>query len=333
MSKMRKNALIIAISTLAVLTVWRGVPAQSQSKCSQITYSTPNVNAQSYRLARIEGQAVYASPSQKWELGSVKGLCVTLFSRRSKLHVASVTTDDKGQFEFVDVPPAEYVLAAFAGDLQKVIIPIQLVPARKAGKPQRLLLHLREKDDERKSYVTPVTHLALRRELLAMIERDQKIRNEMIQSGVDHPNKEILARMDVIDRRNTLRMKSIIKENGWPGPALVGWDGTEAAFVLVQHSDHRTQKEFVLLIQEEYRKGNLSGPNYALFTDRVLVEDGKPQLYGSRPKPFDQWNGGEPVFYPIEDEPNVDRRRAEVGLSTLAEYREFLKQMYHPRSK
>jgi len=39
------------------------------------------------------------------------------------------------------------------------------------------------------------------------------------------------------------------------------------------------------------------------------------------------------VLYPIEDEANVDKRRAEVGLSPLAEYREGLKQMYYPRSK
>lgn len=33
---------------------------------------------------------------------------------------------------------------------------------------------------------------------------------------------------------------------------------------------------------------------------------------------------GEPVLYPIEDEANLDKRRAESGLGLLAEYREFL---------
>ena len=194
---MRKNDLVVAISTLAALIPWQAeVHAQQpQSKCSQIRYPTADVSVQSYRLNRIEGQAVYASPSQKWELGPVNGACVTLFSRKSKELVASVTTDEKGQFEFVNIAPGEYVLTAFAGDLQKISLPIQLIPARKSDKSQRLLLHLREKEDTRKSYVTPVTHLALRKELLGMIGRDQKIRNEMIKSGVDNPDKEILARM------------------------------------------------------------------------------------------------------------------------------------------
>jgi hypothetical protein len=42
-------------------------------------------------------------------------------------------------------------------------------------------------------------------------------------------------------------------------------------------------------------------------------------------------NGSQPILEPIEDEANVDKRRAEVGLSTLAEYRELLKRIYFPK--
>ena len=332
---MRKNNPIIIIFALAAILHLRtdASAQQPQSKCSQISYSPPQINLKSYRLNRIEGQAVYASPSQKWELGSGNGLCVTLFDRKKSRLVANVTTDGKGLFEFVGIAPGEYVLIAVAGDLQRIVIPIQLVPSGKANRPQRLLLHLREKEDKRESYVTPVTNPALRRELLAMVERDQNVRNEMIEGGVDNPSREILARTAAIGSRNTARMKVIIRAHGWPGADLVGWDGTEAAFTLVQHADHSFQKKLLPLMQKEYGAGNLSGPNYALFTDRVLVGDGKPQVYGSQSTPFDQWKDGQPVLYPIEDEANVDKRRAEVGLSSLAEYREMLKRMYHPQSK
>lgn len=332
---MRKNNLVIIIFTLAALVHWHRDAAakQAPSRCAQVSYSAPPANLKSYQLKRVEGQAVYASPSQRWELGSGNGVCVTLFNRKNRELVAAVTTDGKGQFEFVNIPPGEYVLIAFAGDLQKIIIPVQLVPPGKANKPQRLLLHLREKEDKRETNVTPVTNLALRKELLAMVERDQNIRNEMIKGGVDHPSKAILARLNIIDSRNTARMKSIIREYGWPGLELVGWDGTEAAFILVQHADHSFQKELLPVMQKEYKAGALSGPNYALFLDRVLVGDGRPQVYGSQAKPFEQWKEGEPALYPIADEANVDKRRAEVGLSSLAEYRELLKKGYHPQSK
>jgi hypothetical protein len=329
---MRKNQLIIIMLPLTVLIHWqvKASAQQPETKCSQIKYSTPDINLKPYQLNRIEGQAVYASPSQKWELGSGNGLCVTLFKTKNSEIVDAVTTDAKGQFEFLKITPGEYVLIAFAGDLQKIMIPIQLIPAGKIHRSQRLLLHLRDKEDPRRSYVTPVTNVALRKELLAMVEQDQNIRNEMIKAGVDHPSGAILARKEIIDSRNSEQMKRIIKDYGWPGPELVGWDGTEAAFILVQHASHSFQKQWLPLMEKEFKAGKLSGPNFALFLDRVLAEDGRPQLYGSRAMGFDK--EGEPVLYPIEDESNVDKRRAEVGLSPLAEYRKLLRQMYHPQS-
>jgi hypothetical protein len=60
-----------------------------------------------------------------------------------------------------------------------------------------------------------------------------------------------------------------------------------------------------------------------------LVREGKPQVYGARAKPFEHRNYI--IFEPIEDEANVDQRRAEAGLPPLAEYREFLKRMVFPQ--
>src|ERR1044071_6917550 len=70
---------------------------------------------------------------------------------------------------------------------------------------------------------------ALREELLKRVDQDQAIRNELISHGVKSPDKTILARMQAIDAANTERMKAIVKRYGWPGPELVGSDGSEAA--------------------------------------------------------------------------------------------------------
>jgi Family of unknown function (DUF6624) len=87
------------------------------------------------------------------------------------------------------------------------------------------------------------------------------------------------------------------------------------------------------LVEAAYRQKKLQGQDYALLLDRVLVAEGKPQIYGTQAKNFDQWKGGEPVFDPIEDEANVDKRRAEVGLFPMAEYRRLLKQWYLPKER
>ena len=173
----------------------------------------------------------------------------------------------------------------------------------------------------------------LRQELLKRVSEDQRIRNELIKQGIDHPDPALLAQMNRIDALNTARLKVIIKQHGWPGPKLIGRDGTDAFFLLAQHADPAFQKKVLPLVQKAYSGGVLTGQNYALFTDRVLVQSGKPQRYGTSARPFDQWNGKEPIFNPIEDEANVDKRRADVGLMPLSEYREFLKQLYFPQEK
>ena len=173
----------------------------------------------------------------------------------------------------------------------------------------------------------------LRQELLKRVSEDQRIRGELIKKGIDHPDPALLDQMNRTDAINTARLTVIIKQHGWPGPKLIGRDGTDAFFLLAQHAEPAFQKKVLPLVQNAYRRGILTGQNFALFTDRVLVESGKPQIYGTSAQPFDQWNGKEPVFDPIEDEANVDKRRADVGLMPLSEYREFLKQLYFPAEK
>jgi hypothetical protein len=173
----------------------------------------------------------------------------------------------------------------------------------------------------------------LRQELLDRVKQDQAIRDEYIKKGIEHPDPSVLERMQAIDDANAERMRAIIRQYGWPGPELVGQDGTEAAFLLVQHADLALQKEMLPLVEKAYREGKLSGQSYALLLDRVLVREGKPQVYGTQAKRFAEWKGREPVLEPIEDEGNVDKRRAEVGLMPLAEYLELLKQAYFPQDK
>ena len=184
-----------------------------------------------------------------------------------------------------------------------------------------------------KTLAPSVANPALRRELLKRVKQDQAIRNEWIKKGVQHPDARLIARMQAIDSDNTVRMKAIIRQYGWPDPDLVGKDGTEAAFLLVQHASHQFQKEVLPLVRDAYRAKKLSGQDYALLLDRVLVAEGKPQVYGTQAKSLDKWKGHEPVLEPIEDEANVDKRRAEVGLPPLSEYLKGLKEVYFPKGK
>ena len=64
--------------------------------------------------------------------------------------------------------------------------------------------------------------------------------------------------------------------------------------------------------------------SYANFIDRMLVDQGKPQIYGSN---FVTENG-RLVMSPVEDPGKLDERRKAAGLPPISEYMKMLKEVY-----
>ena len=175
------------------------------------------------------------------------------------------------------------------------------------------------------------THPELRDELLALFESDQSGRapiGEVIQQyGLD--STELQALWDELvetDARNLAQLEAIIAEHGWPKASMVGRDGVEAAFFILQHADHETQVEYLPLVRASVDAGDLEHRKFALLQDRVLVGEGKPQVFGTQLYRND--TTGKLDLYPIEDESNVDSRRHEVGLEPLSEYLEDIRELY-----
>jgi hypothetical protein len=169
----------------------------------------------------------------------------------------------------------------------------------------------------------------LRKELLSMMKVDQDARQALIQSG--KTTGDLVERVAELDRKNTARMKEIIDKHGWPGRRLVGDDGANAAWLLVQHADQDRafQKRCLRLLEKAVKDGDATGGQLAYLTDRVRVGENKKQVYGTQ---FRQVEGKLEPF-PIEDVANVDQRRKEIGLSTLAEYKKTLEEAYKPKKK
>lgn len=169
----------------------------------------------------------------------------------------------------------------------------------------------------------------LRQELLKMVKEDQDARIKLLKKPA--PDAAARNKITDIDRKNTARLKEIVDKHGWPGKSLVGEDGAHAAWLLVQHADRDRafQKRCLKLLEKSVKAREASATDLAYLTDRVLVGENKKQVYGTQFRRVDgKW---EP--YPIADEKNVDRRRKEAGLSSLAEYRKVIEEMYKPRAK
>ncbi len=188
---------------------------------------------------------------------------------------------------------------------------------------------LQAADAKKEEKAQPKRDEALRQELLKMVKEDQDARMAIVKTP--SPDEGVLRKITDIDRKNTARMKEIIDKHGWPGKSLVGDDGAHSAWLLVQHADkdREFQKQCLTLLERAVKAREASAADLAYLTDRVRVGENKKQVYGTQFRLVDgKWQP-----FPIEDEENVDERRKEVGLSTLAEYRKTIEAVHKPKSK
>lgn len=167
---------------------------------------------------------------------------------------------------------------------------------------------------------------------------DSALRGELIQLGQeDQTAREgfgpALARNDTAyvlgllrgDSARTRRLREIVTARGWPTPQLVGKEGVNGAWLILQHTpDTAFRRRLLPTLDSAQKRGDIPANDYVTMLDRILVESGKPQIYGTQ---FAFVNG-RLVAQPIEDTARVDERRAAVGLPPMAEYVALLKDGY-----
>ena len=159
------------------------------------------------------------------------------------------------------------------------------------------------------------------RKIKEMHEKDQDMRRRALANNGVIENEED----KTLDQRNTERMKEIIEQFGWPTVSKVGEKISNMAWLLVQHADRNVEfQKKCLALMKEQTEGEVDKIDVAYLEDRVRVNEGKPQLYGTQ-------FYGEGEQYgprPIEDVANVDARRKKLGMESLEEYKNELREKY-----
>ncbi|HEY4110709.1 DUF6624 domain-containing protein [Puia sp.] len=124
--------------------------------------------------------------------------------------------------------------------------------------------------------------------------------------------------MSTQDSINLGVVTHIIDTYGWIGPDSIGPSGSTTLWIVIQHSDLGIQQKYLPLMRAAVRQGRAHASELAYLEDRVALEEGKKQLYGTQFRLDTTTN--KYIVSPIEDEPNVDKRRAAVGLPSLEAY-------------
>ena len=129
--------------------------------------------------------------------------------------------------------------------------------------------------------------------------RDQEIRKE----GVDYDG--------MVDHKNLELVISIDQVCGLP-KGIENEKQINIIWLVIQHSKAEYRKRYINYFVDANEDGAIDPGSIALMMDRMAMDDGKPQIYGS------QLLGDN--LYNLRDASTVDQRRASVGLEPLKEY-------------
>ncbi|MFE7316391.1 DUF6624 domain-containing protein [Streptomyces sp. NPDC057555] len=129
------------------------------------------------------------------------------------------------------------------------------------------------------------------------------------------PDHELI---NTVDADNSAALRRILAEHGWPVPALVGEQASDAALLLALHAQPDVQIQALGMIGDAVGRGEANPQHLAYLTDRILLRLERPQLYGTHY--VDRHDGRGFTRWDVDAPDTLNTRRAEVGLGPLADY-------------
>jgi hypothetical protein len=107
------------------------------------------------------------------------------------------------------------------------------------------------------------------------------------------------------------KVESIISTYGWLGKSKVGELANTTLFIIVQHAnDNSVREKFYPLLEESVNEGESRPSDWATMRDRILIQNGKPQIYGTQTDHAGQ-------LLPVENRKELNKRRRRVGLKRI----------------
>lgn len=123
------------------------------------------------------------------------------------------------------------------------------------------------------------------------------------------------AHVTMVDARATVLMRELLEQWDWIDRERFGAKISEYAWLLVQHADdHPEFQKLALSRMGPYLSGGgVKKANYAYLFDRVAVNAGEKQRYGTQPI-WECTADGQLELQPAEDPERLDERRASLGM-------------------
>jgi hypothetical protein len=183
--------------------------------------------------------------------------------------------------------------------------------------------NIEKKDLAKELFLIEIEDQMIRTELLDLISSAESYNQEELSSIID----SFAKKMNTIDSINLLKIEKILKEYGWPSTELVGEQGVNTIFLIIQHANAKARNNYSKLLKKAARKDISQRPNYAYLIDKIKMDKGKKQIYGTQLKYVEEKKCFE--LFPIKNIKNVDKRREKMFLPNLDEYLKLIEEYYN----
>lgn len=161
------------------------------------------------------------------------------------------------------------------------------------------------------------------KKIIELKNADLRLREKLVKAGQlgEGYNRE----MEDLHISNALQLDKIIDTIGYPTIDNVGKEASEASWLIIQHSISRPEfmKKCAKLLALAVKEKLANPTDLAYMTDRIAVFEERPQLYGTQ---FDWDENGELNPNPFDDLTIVNERRKSLGLNTLEEQTEKIRE-------
>ncbi len=164
------------------------------------------------------------------------------------------------------------------------------------------------------------------RELFKMIIKDQGFmyvgnieRGKYFQNGGQFSTPAIFPILAMEEKNkieNESKLLKLLDTHGWPTASSVTEYAAAGASLIINHATYEIRSQYFPMLERAFKQGEAQPLRYAKMRDRLLVENGKKQLFGTQWK----FQNSTRVPHPIEEPEYVDKRRAEIGLGPLDAY-------------
>jgi len=211
---------------------------------------------------------------------------------------------------YVIVTPASYVIVAPEHSAQEP----EVTPAEQEFIAQ--IHRIYDGVEQKQAALPPPKDDAER--LVRMGEIDQAVRYWISVFGHRAPASQAeWAEINRHDLADQAALKAMLPPEGWFLKSRYGQEAIQAAFDIVYHAvnDKQLQRSVLAAIEPLIAKGEIRARAYAMLYDRIAVEDGRAQRYGS----VIICREHKPVLAPLEDAKHVDLWRTTLEFPLTAE--------------